>query len=414
MNRSIRPKAIARDASLSFVRFAAKSFRRWLAAGSGAALAALTAGCANPGPPRPPSLLLPKVVADLSARRIGDDVRLRWTTPDKTTDGFAIKGVITAEICRETGVAAAAQTVSNHAANDCKPVTRLAVHPGPSQASETLPHELTLDPATLLVYRVQLFNARNRSAGRSAAAFAAGGAAPPAVERLRVTSTKPGAMIEWQPLPAAEAKVELDRVLLSPPAKPPVKPDSTKQPLSLAPPVTPLEVHLLAPRGITDPGGTVDHTAESGMTYSYTAQRVRSVTLDGHTVELRSVPSAAVSAAVRDVFPPDAPTGLEAASGGSGDAAPNGLANGLAIDLSWEPGTDLDLAGYMVYRQEVTSSGAAVGASSRLTPSPVASPAFRDTTVQAGRTYAYRVTAVDAHGNESAPSSAVQETPREQ
>ena len=39
---------------------------------------------------------------------------------------------------------------------------------------------------------------------------------------------------------------------------------------------------------------------------------------------------------------------------------------------------------------------------------------YRDQTATAGRRYAYRVTAVDTAGNESAPSADVQETLREQ
>ncbi|WP_433967396.1 hypothetical protein [Tunturiibacter gelidiferens] len=47
-----------------------------------------------------PLLDLPEVVKDLTAERVGDTVTLHWTTPDKTTDRIAIKGTITAEICR--------------------------------------------------------------------------------------------------------------------------------------------------------------------------------------------------------------------------------------------------------------------------------------------------------------------------
>ena len=47
------------------------------------------------------------------------------------------------------------------------------------------------------------------------------------------------------------------------------------------------------------------------------------------------------------------------------------------------------------------------------TTTPVVGPAFSDQTVQPGHTYVYRVTAVDATGNQSAPSTEVQETLRE-
>ena len=85
-----------------------------------------------------------------------------------------------------------------------------------------------------------------------------------------------------------------------------------------------------------------------------------------------------------------------------------------SIDLSWRPNTDPDLAGYIVYRQEIDSKGVAAGTATRLNPIPVVGPAYRDHTAIAGHRYAYYVTAVDTAGNESGPSDKVQETLREQ
>jgi fibronectin type 3 domain-containing protein len=78
------------------------------------------------------------------------------------------------------------------------------------------------------------------------------------------------------------------------------------------------------------------------------------------------------------------------------------------IDLSWEPNLEPRVTGYRVYRRNV--DGAAPDAWRRLDVSPVSTAAYRDLTAEAGRRYAYRVTAVDAAGNESAPSSEVEET----
>src|SRR5260370_13062596 len=110
---------------------------------------------------------------------------------------------------------------------------------------------------------------------------------------------------------------------------------------------------------------------------------------------------------MRDTFPPPAPSGLEAVPGGA-------RAADRSIDRSWTPDTDADLAGYFVYRQEVDEKGVVAGTATRLNLTPVVGPAYRDQTALAGRRYAYRVTAVDTAGNESAPSADVQETLREQ
>ena len=404
--------------------------RRWLAAAAAAPLIALVAGCASPGPPHPPSLNLPEVVKDLSAERVGDVVHLHWTTPETTTDRIDIKGAMTAEICRITVSAPASQTPA------CTPIARLPVQSGPTQGSEALPPVLTVDPPSLLAYRVQILNVHGRSAGLSPEAFAAAGAAPLPVEQLHATPTRDGAMLEWQQKNTSAA-VELDRlpvspegVVIEPPqrkaasksssrltlknpsgSQPKPTPASAPKPPSLKPlqmtPPAPIEVKLRTPAQPADTGGTIDHTTQAGETYQYIAQRVRSVSLNGHTLELRSAASPPVTVVMRDIFPPHAPSGLEAVPGGA-------TAADRSIDLSWTPDTDADLAGYIVYRQEVNERGVVAGTATRLNLTPVAGPAYRDQTAMAGHRYAYRVTAVDTAGNESAPSAEVQETLREQ
>ncbi|WP_353064809.1 fibronectin type III domain-containing protein [Tunturibacter psychrotolerans] len=409
--------------------------RRWLTLGAGALPIAFLAGCASPGPPHAPSLNLPEVVRDLTADRTGNQVTLHWTTPEKTTDHLAIKGAMTAEICRVT------TPISQPAASTpaCTEVTRLPVSSGPSHAEETLPSSLTLDPASLLAYRVQLFNAHGRTAGPSAEAFAAAGAAPPSVEQLHATSTREGVQLEWQQKDTT-SPVQLDRFLAtsastavapgpvnaasstaSKPtsrsklrkASPPSTSTSAKatpaksQAVAMTSSKTPDEVKLETPKEVVDAGGTVDRTAQKGESYRYTARRLRDISLEGHKLELRSDLSSPVTVTMLDTFPPGVPTGLEAVPGG---ATPSDR----SIDLSWTPDIDADLAGYSVYRQEVTSAGQVAGSATRLNSTPIVGPAYRDQTAVPGHRYAYRVTAVDASGNESAPSADVQETLREQ
>jgi len=375
-------------------------------------LISLAIGCASPGPPQPPSLHLPQIVNDLTAERLGDTVALRWTTPSRTTDDIDIKGPIAAEICREVRPALSRQTAPHP--RGCVPVKRMPVRSGLIEATDALPATLTSDPMALLLYRVRLFNSNGRTAGPSPAAYSVSGVAPPAVDRLRATSTRSGVMLEWKPEPAA-FPVDLDRTLIiasapktaapSAVASKPAKP--SKPALNLTPP-TPAEVHLQAgdTSSDSDTGGTIDRTTVKGAAYRYTAQRVRTVVLAGHTLELRSLPSPAVTVVTRDIFPPAAPTGLAAIPG-------SGAANrsiDRSIDLSWEPVSDTDISGYIVYRETVTSAGAATAAWKRLNQTPLTGPAFSDLTAVPGQTYVYRVTAIDASGNESAPSAAVQET----
>ena len=57
-------------------------------------------GCAAMGPPRPPSLKLPKPPTDLRAARKGDNVVLTWTVPSLTTDRQAARSLGATRICR--------------------------------------------------------------------------------------------------------------------------------------------------------------------------------------------------------------------------------------------------------------------------------------------------------------------------
>ncbi len=351
-------------------------------------LALLLAGCANPGPPRPPSLHLPEPVTDLAASRIGDDLDLTWTSPSRSTDDLPLTGHLSAEFCEAPTAAATAA---------CQPTLTLNVTPGPNHATLPLPPATRSGPPALLVVRVRIRNAAGRSADLSAPAFTAVGSAPHPVTDLRAGSIQGGARIEWTRIPGG-ASVLLHRTLLTPP------PATAGHP---PPPETDLQADgANTPNPDRDPGGTLDRTAAEGNTYRYTAQRLRSVTLDGHPVQLLSSPSPAVTVRIRDIFPPAAPTGLASVPGTPGETTPT-------IELSWDPNAEPDLAGYWVDRAELLPSPTPAAPSptwTRLTPTLLTTPASRDDTVTAGHRYLYRVVAVDTTGNQSPPSTPVEET----
>jgi hypothetical protein len=393
-------------------------------AATAAAVAAI--GCASPGPPKPPTLNLPALATDIQAQRQGGHVLVHWTTSNKTSDDLPLNGPITAELCREVGPRPAAPAARLKA---CVPVVRLGIAPGRSEATDDLPASLQADPVTLLTYRVQLFNAAGRSAGESTVAgFAAAGTAPPVVEDLHATNLEAGAVLEWEPS-SERGIVDLERTDLTPPTPHASKPHPAAAPNPQPAPHKKKKKktkgkagHTAAPPGqskkstsdetseihlrVTEPTvsntphpssptqGTVDVTATMGSTYRYVANRVRTVTLGIHKLEIESSPSQAVTFAHLDIFPPQRPTGLEAIPG-SDPQTP------AAIDLSWEPNAEVDLAGYLVFRQSLDATGKATGPAVQLTATPVVTPAFRDLTAVAGQSYAYQVLAVDQAGNRS-------------
>jgi hypothetical protein len=124
----------------------------------------------------------------------------------------------------------------------------------------------------------------------------------------------------------------------------------------------------------------------------------------GQTLQVRSLPSAEATVAVNNVFPPEPPVALVAVPGFAGEAE----AQRPTIDLSWDPDMEPRLAGYRVYRRDL--DGAAPAAWKLLGTELVRTASYRDLAVAADKRYAYRVTAVDDAGNESAASGDVMET----
>jgi fibronectin type 3 domain-containing protein len=121
--------------------------------------------------------------------------------------------------------------------------------------------------------------------------------------------------------------------------------------------------------------------------------------VEGKTLELAGELSAPVRVEARDIFPPAVPTGLAAVA----TTGENGAGN--AIDLSWQPVTDADLAGYFVYRREGD------GGWQRISPAaPLVPPAFHDAQVQPGHSYRYAVSSINQGGNESARSAETEES----
>jgi len=374
--------------------------------GWGAAAAILAAGlalsgCGLPGAPQPPSLNLPNRVTDLSAARTGNQVSLTWTMPKKNTDKLLLKGEVQARVCRR-----------ETSAGPCVTAGTAQFAPGADATFiETLPAGLTAGTPRAVSYFVELQNRKGRSAGLSNGAEVAAGAAPAAVTDLSAEVAKTGVLLRWAANESAGGNadesagvaVRLERTLLTPQTK---AEEKKEQKSLLAPPPEPVSRTLLVKAG-AESGRALDRDIRFGETYEYRAQRVATVLADGQKLELAGPLSAPVRIDAVNIFPPDVPTGLAAVaiSGENGAGAAAGPASGPAIDLSWTPDTEADLAGYIVYRRE---NG---GAWQRISPAePVVGPGYHDDKVEPGHTYDYAVSAVDAEGHESARSAAAQET----
>ena len=130
------------------------------------------------------------------------------------------------------------------------------------------------------------------------------------------------------------------------------------------------------PLGETDKTEYLDDSAQFGMTYQYF---VLAFADDRHQ-SLISQPTAPLP--LKDIFPPEVPTGLTADPGVN------------TIELLWELNTETDFKGYNVFRS--VDNGPFVKVASLITAAT-----YHDTDVQPGKTYRYQVSAVDLLDNES-------------
>ena len=349
------------------------------------ALALAAAGCGTPGAPQPPSLNLPDQVTDLAAARAGGQVSLSWTMPTKNTDKLLLKGDVAVRVCRRLSLTDACATAGT-----------LELAPGAEgKFVEVLPGVLAAGSPRVLSYYVELRNRKGRSAGLSNAAPVLAGEAPAAVTGLKAEMRKDGVALSWNAAgeETASTAVRLDRKLLTPQAK------TKSQQNFLAQTAERVERSLLVGNGARPAGRALDREIQFGNVYEYRAKRVVRVDGSGKTLELAGELSPAVRVEAKDVFPPAVPTGLAAVATEGGNGAET------AIDLSWQPVSDAEAAGYVVYRREAPSEWA------RVSPAePVAAPAFHDTHVEPGHTYEYAVSAIGRNGHESARSEVATET----
>jgi hypothetical protein len=334
----------------------------------------------------PPSLNLPDPVNDLTAVRAGNQVSLTWTMPKRNTDKLFLKSDIPVWVCRKELTEACTHVDAN-----------LLFAPGASGAfTETLPPALTTGAPRPITYFIELPNRKDRSAGLSNGAVVLAGQAPAAVANLTAEVRKDGVILRWTPGSddqIGHESIRLHRKLLT------KAPESSQKPRKdlFTEPSAAQEQSLIVESGRA--GRALDKDIRFGEAYEYTAQLVARVKTDSKIFELAGPLSAPVRVEVLDIFPPSAPIGLAAVASAPGD----GIAG--AIDLSWQPNTETDLAGYIVYRRTGGEGW------QRISPAqPIVGPAFHDTGIQPGRTYSYAVTAIDLGGHESARSADVEET----
>jgi hypothetical protein len=225
--------------------------------------------------------------------------------------------------------------------------------------TETLPTTITPDQPTR-DYSVRTFGPKGDRSAFSNQILLKVKVPPPPPDAVTATAQADGVMVEWKPVADAGSYAIYRRAASE---------RASIKPLAGAPKT---ETRYL------------DQKAVFGQDYIYTV-----TTVDAKQELVESAIKAEVEVHYVDKFPPPVPGDLVI-------VAEVGKAR-----LVWRQSDASDLAGYIVYRK------APGGDFARLTEKPIGRTTYVDDSSASGKTYVYRVTAIDQTGNESAPSPEV-------
>jgi hypothetical protein len=365
------------------------------------ALCLLLAGCAQTGPPLPPSLELPKPPGDLRANRKGNRVTLTWSEPTLTTDHQSVRYIGPTQVCRslDPDITACALPVATLPApppaapkrTSRKTAAQKTTSPPPALQTyiDTLPaSQLQENPSAEVTYAVEIQNRNARGAGLSNRVHVPAAPTLPPPANLAGQLTGDGAVLSWTSLgeppavPGIEHRYRIYRVEETPGDK-----NSGKD-------VIAGDVSLGSP----GPEHFADSSFEWEKTYLYRITTVTILKRPESEVQVEGDDTPPLRLVAHDIFPPSVPAGLQAAYSGEGQKP--------FIDLIWAPVTNSDLAGYNIFRSE---NGAPSASLVKINSELVKSPSYRDFAVTSGKTYTYSVSAVDVRGNESQHSESTSE-----
>jgi hypothetical protein len=336
--------------------------------------------CGRKGPPVAPERRVPQPVGDLRGFIREGAIELAWSVPGRRVDNSRLTDPGVARLFR----------VDDAGQGDPKPALltadRIAGY------TEVATVQLSEPPSPLVQNgRIVIADRRNLAIGRRytyvvVTSDVQGRTSPPSA---RLTLTFVAAPLAPTNVRAEPGEREI-RLSWQPPAR-----------LTDGSAVTgPLVYEVLRSTGAdtamtpiarTAPGvtTTTDRGLENERAYYYA---VRAIRQDGAT-QAEGEPSARIAATPTDVTPPAPPANLVA------------IPSERVVRLSWTPGTDTDLGGYVVYRAQGTGPFTRIGS--------VRAPGttFTDRDVAPGE-YRYAVTAQDTsvRANESGRSNEVSVT----
>ena len=369
-------------------------------------LASLPA-CGKRGDPLAPLPRTPQPVAGLTLAQRGGNLEVSYVAPRATTGGVALEAleveVLRAETEGEFAKVARAgsrQTAPGEAVRETGPLPAPGTQVRVAARARAGGRVSALSPVVSLAVQAPLAAPKDLEAELVAKGVAVewtpppGGIPPPIARPSPSPSPSPSPPPRAPAAPAPSAGAPSSPIPPGAPGASPAPSPSPSPSPSPTPPPPPSSGYWIYRR---DNGGAYgaplvraplqvasfrDEGLAPGQGVCYVARLVAST-----EPVIESESSNEVCLTVKDVEPPAAPTGVAA------------LVRDGAMEVSWSPSSEPDLAAYRVYRAR------AGAAPERLAEVGAGESAYRDTTLAAGVPHVYTVTAVDAAGNESPPSA---------
>jgi len=339
--------------------------------------------CGKRRPPLPPIERIPQRTELLSGAQRGNQVILSWPAPRRNAGEGSVQSIRRVDVYRvaEKPNAPLPMTEEEFATRAILigSVTYEEIKKAQEEVTYVDALELAGEPARLR-YAVRYVNAAGQRAAFSNFLLiepAAKVAQPPTIVKkelsenvLTITWTAPTANIDGS-TPVNLLGYNVYRTILS-------QPEVSQNPINQSP-LTTTQYQ--------------DRNFKFGERYTYV---VRTVSLGTEAKPVESLNSNSIELAPVDIYPPSAPGQISPAP------APGRIA------LFWPANPEGDLAGYLIYRS--TDANLPKDRWTKLTPALYTKTTFTDENVEAGKTYYYYVTAIDAAGNVSQPSEVVSET----
>lgn len=391
--------------------------RRALDGGGALLVAAFVAAvggttCGKRGDPLPPLRRTPPAITDLRLAQHGDRLVVAYTVPRVATEGERLP-VMDIELVRaekpgsleKVGRRARKKVAPGESIREEEPLppvgTRVRVaarallngRPSPLTAEVVLLVRPPLEPPTGVSARSSPLGVVVEWTGvlppKPSPAPSPSSAGSPLPGASPATGASPSPKVAVEPTPGAGAPAPADTKepgAKTPEAKPTPPPPPTSgfwvyrrtREGSYSRPLSPNPVETQA---------FEDTTAKPGDKWCYA---VRTVASTDPAVE--SADSSEACVEVKDLAPPVAPTGLTA------------IVRDNAVELSWNPSAEPDIAAYRLYRAPAGAPLRCV-LDNRLADVPATKTSYRDDLLRPGTAYLYAVAARDRGGNES-PCSA--------